>query len=289
MTRSGKTKSSRRPAAGAIELATISAAYLRRKSRLRPALAIVLGSGYEHFTKKCTKILEIPYADIPGFKEANVDGHVGTLVLGLCAKVPVFILNGRSHYYEGHSMNEITFPMRVMAAYGVDAVLLTNAAGAINKGFKPGDFMRIKDHINLMGANPLRGWNTELPTRFVDMSIAYDKGLALMLKRAAKAARVKLQEGIYLAVSGPSFETPAEINAFYKLGADAIGMSTVPEVIVARQCGMRVVAVSCVTNAAAGRSKKAVSHKEVLAVGKAAQDKANRLIENFVKQHATGK
>jgi len=289
MTRSGKTKSTRNPTAGTNELATIAAAFLRRKSRLRPALAVVLGSGYEHFIKKCTKILEIPYADIPGFKEANVEGHAGTLILGLCAKVPVFILNGRCHYYEGYSMNEVTFPMRVMASYGIDAVLMTNAAGAINKSFKPGEFMRIKDHINMMGDNPLRGWDGELPSRFVDLSVAYDKGLALMLKRAARTAKIRLLEGVYLAVSGPSYETPAEINAFYKLGSDAIGMSTVPEVIVARHCGMRVAAVSCITNPAAGRSKQAISHKEVLNVGKAAQEKASRLIENFVKQHAAGK
>jgi len=289
MSRPGKTKTIRHPAAGINELATIAAAFLRRKSRLRPALAIVLGSGYEHFTKKCTKILEIPYAAIPGFAEASVDGHAGTLILGLCAKVPIFILNGRCHYYEGHSMEAITFPMRVLASYGIDSVLLTNAAGAINKSFKPGDFMRIKDHINLMGDNPIRGWNIELPSRFVDMSAAYDPGLGLMLKRAAKATKIRYLEGVYLAVSGPSYETPAEITAFYKLGADAVGMSTVPEVIVARQCGMRVAAISCITNPAAGRSKRAISHKEVLAVSKAAQDKAGRLIENFVEQHATGK
>ncbi len=289
MTRPGKTKSAHHPAAGINELATIAAAFLRRKSRLRPALAVVLGSGYEHFIKKCTKILEIPYTEIPGFKEGSVEGHGGTLILGICASTPIFVLNGRCHYYEGYAMEEITFPMRVMASYGIESVLLTNAAGAINKSFKPGEIMRIKDHINLMGDNPMRGWDAELPSRFVDMSAAYDPGLALMLKRAAKTAKMKLLEGVYLAVSGPSYETPAEINAFYKLGADAVGMSTVPEVIVARHCGMRVAAISCITNPAAGRGKQAISHKEVLAVSKAAQDKAGRLIEDFVKQHAPGK
>jgi purine-nucleoside phosphorylase len=289
MSRPGKTKSIRHPASGTNELATIAAAFLRRKSRLRPALAVVLGSGYDHFIKKCTKILEIPYGEIPGFLEAKVEGHAGSLILGLCEKIPIIILNGRCHYYEGHSMEEITFPIRVLASYGIDAVLLTNAAGAINKSFKPGEFMRVKDHINLMGDNPIRGWDAELPSRFVDMSTAYDAGLAAMLKRAAKIAKVKLLEGVYLAVAGPSYETPAEINAFYKLGADAVGMSTVPEVIVARHCGMRVAGISCITNPAAGRGKQAISHKEVLAVSKAAQDRAGRLISEFVKQHGTGK
>lgn len=289
MTRAAKSKPARRAAAGTNELATIAAAYLRRRSRLRPTLAIVLGSGYEHFVKKCTKVLEIPYQDIPGFKEAKVDGHKGTLILGLCAKIPVFILNGRCHYYEGYSMDEITFPMRVMANYGIDSVLLTNAAGAITKGFRPGMFVRIRDHINMMGANPLRGWDSEVPSRFVDLSEVYDKQLGLMLKRAAKTAKVKLYDGVYLAVSGPSYETPAEILAFSKLGADAVGMSTVPEVIVARHCGMRVAALSCITNPAAGRGRAPISHQEVLAVGRAAQDRASRLIENFVKLHATGK
>ena len=289
MTRAGKSKSSRKTAAGINELATIAAAYLRRKSRLRPKLAVVLGSGYEHFVKKCTKVLEIPYADIPGFKEAKVDGHTGTLVLGLCSKIPVFILNGRCHYYEGYSMDEITFPMRVVACYGIDDVLLTNAAGGINKSLRPGMFVRTKDHMNFMGANPLRGWDASKPSRFVDLSQAYDPKLGAMLKQAAKLSKLKMLEGVYAAVSGPSFETPSEINAFAKLGADLIGMSTVPEVIVARQCGLAVAAVSCVTNPAAGRSKKPISHDEVLEVGKSARDRAHRLLENFVKLHAARK
>ncbi|HAV63247.1 MAG TPA: purine-nucleoside phosphorylase [Verrucomicrobiales bacterium] len=268
------------------ELATVAAASLRRKSRLRPAVAIVLGSGYEGVAAQCKRVLEIPYTEIPGYPTGSVAGHEGKLLLGFLAGSPVFVLSGRCHYYEGHAMETITFPMRMLAVYGIETVVLTNAAGGISKGLKAGTFMAIRDHINLMGANPLRGWSLEKPGRFVDLTNAYDAKLLTLLGRAAKQAKVTLNSGVYLAVPGPSYETPAEIAAFARLGADAIGMSTVPEVIVARQCGMRVAAISCITNPAAGRTKKAISHEEVLQVGAAAQAQAGKLLENFVKLHA---
>lgn len=268
-----------------MELATIAAASLRRRSRLRPALAIVLGSGYEGFVKRCTKVLEVPYEEIPGFPLSRVPGHSGRLVLGLVSNVPVIVLSGRSHYYEGLSLEEVTFPMRVLAAYGIETVVLANAAGGITRGLKPGTFMSIRDHINLMGANPLRGWSATGPGAYVDMSNAYDPKLVALMIKAAKVAKVIVTPGVYLAVSGPSYETPAEILAFGRLGADAVGMSTVPDVIVARQCGMRVAGLSCITNAAAGRTGKPISHAEVLAVGASVQEPAGRLLENFVKLH----
>lgn len=286
MNRSGKDEPEYHNSAAVMELATIAAASLRRRSRLRPALAIVLGSGYDAFAKRSTKVLEVPYEDIPGFPLSGVAGHSGQMVLGLVANVPVLILSGRSHYYEGLSLEKVTFPMRVLAAYGVETVVLTNAAGGIARGLKPGTFMCLRDHINLLGANPLRGWSASKPGAFVDLTNAYDPQLLAMMLKAAKLARVTVSSGVYLAVSGPSYETPAEILAFGRLGADAIGMSTVPEVIVARQCGMRVAAVSCITNVAAGRSTRAISHAEVIEVGAAAQEQAGKLLENFVKLHA---
>ncbi len=254
-----------------------------KRSKLRPALALVLGSGFNSVLSKCTTVLEVPYSDIPGFPRLSVTGHSAKLCLAFLAKAPIVVLSGRAHYYEGHSMEAVTFPMRVLAAMGIKTVLLTNAAGGIASKFKRGDFMFVTDHINLMGVNPLRGWSaTELP-RFVDLTETYDAGLNRLLKKAADKAKARAFPGVYLAVPGPSYETPAEIRAFAKLGADAVGMSTVPEAIVAQQCGMRVAALSCITNLAAGRSKEKLSHKDVLAVGETAKPVASRLLENFAQ------
>ncbi len=286
MNRPGKDEPDYHNSTAIMELATIAAASLRRRSRLRPALAIVLGSGYEALLKRCTRILEVPYEEIPGLVASRVAGHSGRLVLGLIADVPVFVLGGRSHYYEGLSLEEVAFPMRMLSAYGIETVVLTNAAGGIARGLKPGTFMCLRDHINLIGSNPLRGWSVTKPGAFVDMTTAYDPKLVALVLKAAKQAKVTATSGVYLAVAGPSYETPAEILAFSRLGADAIGMSTVPEVIVARQCGMRVAAISCITNAAAGRSGKPISHAEVIEMGASVQEQAGRLLENFVKLHA---
>ena len=256
-----------------------------KKSKLRPALAVVLGSGFQSILPKCTVVFEIPFSALPGFPRLSVSGHEGKLCLCFLAKTPLLVLSGRAHYYEGHSMAAVTFAMRVLAAMGVKTVLLTNAAGGIASGLKQGDFMAITDHINFMGMNPLRGWNsTELP-RFVDMTSAYDPVLVRLLKKAGDKAKVRLSTGVYLAVSGPSYETPAEIRAFGKLGADAVGMSTVPEAIVARQCGLRVAGLSCITNLAAGRSKEKLTHQDVLKTGEAAKPQAARLLEKFVELH----
>jgi purine-nucleoside phosphorylase len=274
-----------RDAHGRPTAAAIAAALLRR-STVRPTLGIVLGSGFDQVVSRVTVVLEMSYSALPGFPRPGVAGHAGKLILGYLARVPVVILSGRGHFYEGHAMETVTLPVRVLAQMGVKALLLTCAAGGIRSAFKPGDYMQFTDHINFMGTNPLRGWVLpELP-RFVDLTHAYDADLNKLLAKAAKRSKVRLHGGVYLAVCGPVFETPAEIRAFDRLGADAVGMSTVPEVIVGRQCGLRVAALACITNPAAGRNKKAISHAEVLSAGEAAAAASSRLIEEFVRSYA---
>lgn len=260
-----------------------AAARLKKLSSLRPTLAMVLGSGFHHVLSALQVDAEIAYKKLPGFPPTAVSGHAGTLLVGHLGGTPVMMLSGRAHYYEGHPMTQVTFVVRALAAYGIRDLLLTNAAGGINRGFRPGDFMVLTDHINLMGANPLRGGPLPGLPRFVDLSCAYDPGLRRLLERAARACGVRLRGGTYLAVCGPSYETPAEIQAFARLGADAVGMSTVPGVIVARQCALKVAAVSCITNLAAGRSRKALSHDEVLETGQQVKNVAAQLLMNFAK------
>jgi purine-nucleoside phosphorylase len=202
---------------------------------------------------------------------------------------PVVILSGRAHFYEGHPMTLVTFAVRTLAAYGITDVLLTNAAGGVNRNFRPGDFMMLTDHINLMGTNPLRGAEIAGMPRFVDLTEAYDQGLRRLIERAAKASGLKLRSGVYLAVTGPSYETPAEIRAFARLGADAVGMSTVPETIVARQCGVKVGGISCITNLAAGRSRQPLSHKEVLETAERVKSLAAHLLVNFAGLYGSKK
>lgn len=278
---SRETKYEGRPAPAEV------AAHILKRSKLRPALGLVLGSGFQSVMARCTVVMEVSFAEIPGFADTNVSGHEGRLVLGYLAKTPVVVLSGRTHFYEGHSMETVTFPIRVLAALGVRALLLTNAAGGINGRFRRGDFMALTDHINFMGTNPLRGWRE--PNRFVDLTRTYDPALAVLLKNAAGKTKTRLHAGVYLAVSGPSYETPAEIRAFARLGADAVGMSTVPEAIVARQCGLRVAGLSCITNPAAGRGKEPLSHADVLAAGDAVKSESARLLEKFTELYAEAK
>ena len=260
-----------------------AAARLKRLSRLRPTLAIVLGSGFHHVLSELRVEAEIAYARLPGFPPTGVSGHAGQLFIGHLGDTPVMVLSGRAHYYEGHPMTLVTFAVRVLAAYGIRDLLLTNAAGGVNRSFRPGDFMVLTDHVNLMGVNPLRGAPVPGLPRFVDLTCTYDPGLRRLLRRAGQACRLKLRGGTYLAVSGPSYETPAEIRAFARLGVDAVGMSTVPEAIVARQCGLKVAAVSCITNLAAGRSRQALSHAEVLETAERVGHLAAQLLKNFAK------
>ena len=260
-----------------------AAARLKKISPLRPKLAIVLGSGFHHVLAELRVAATIPYAKIPGFPKPTVSGHAGELYFGHLGQTPVLVLSGRAHFYEGHPMERVTFAVRTLAAFGITDLLLTNAAGGINKKFRAGDFMVLTDHVNFMGANPLRGPHQKNLPRFVDLTEAYDKKLRELLFQAGKISRLKLQRGVYLAVSGPSYETPAEIRAFATLGADAVGMSTVPEAIVARQCGMNVAAVSCITNLAAGISKDKLSHAEVLETAERVKKSGAALIKNFAE------
>jgi len=247
---------------------------------------MVLGSGFKSVLDAVDVEAAIPYAHIPGFAKAGVAGHEGKLVFGRIADLPVVVLAGRAHYYEGHSLAQVTFPIRVLAALGVRDLLLTNAAGGINRKFKPGEFMRLTDHLNFMGENPLRGPVRADEPRFPDMSAVYDAQLGRLLDRAARRSQVRLHKGVYLAVSGPSYETPAEIRVFARLGADAVGMSTVPEAIVARALGLRVAGLSCITNPAAGLSRSPLSHDEVLETGRVAGEQAKRLLTAFARLYA---
>jgi purine-nucleoside phosphorylase len=254
---------------------------LRKLSKLRPKLGMVLGSGFHHVLQELDVDAEISYDKLPGFPPVGVKGHAGKLYIGRLGGTPTLILSGRAHFYEGHPMTLVTFAVRTLAAYGVNDLLLTNAAGGVNRTFRVGEFMMLTDHINFMGTNPLRGAEVAGMPRFVDLTEAYDKGLRRLMERAASACGLKLRSGVYLAVTGPSYETPAEIQAFGRLGADAVGMSTVPETIVARQCGVKVAGVSCITNLAAGRSREPLSHKEVLETAERVKLLAALLLINF--------
>ena len=260
-----------------------AAAVLRKVSRSSPSLAIVLGSGFHHVVDELSVEREIPYAKIPGFSQPTVTGHAGKLYFGELGGTSVIVLSGRSHFYEGHAMERVTFPVRTLAALGVHDLLLTNAAGGINRTFRTGDFMVTTDHINFMGTSPLRG-----SSNFLDMTQVYDNGLTAMLLEAAKKAKMKLRRGVYLAVCGPNYETPAEIRAFASLGADAVGMSSVPEAIAARQWGLNVAAVSCITNRAAGLNKKALSHAEVLETAERVGKIGATLIKFFASLYGRG-
>lgn len=240
----------------------------------RPLVGVVLGSGLGAFADRLHGAVAIPYQDITGFASSSVAGHAGTLVWGRLGDVPCVVMNGRVHYYEGHDLQRVTLPVRVLAGLGASSLLVTNAAGGINPAFCPGDLMVITDHMNLTGHNPLRGANDErLGPRFPDMSEAYGRPGRAALHRAAGRCGVSLREGVYAGLIGPSYETPAEIRMLQRLGADAVGMSTVAEVIVARHGGMSVAGLSVITNMAAGISAAPLSHDEVTATGNQVREK----------------
>jgi purine-nucleoside phosphorylase len=264
-----------------------TAALLRKETGLRPTLAMVLGSGFQQALTHLEVAREMAYGQLPGFPTVGVTGHAGRLVIGTFEGIPVLVLKGRAHYYEGLEMERLTFPVRVLAEFGVSTLLLTNAAGAVNRAYRSGDFMALVDHINLMGANPLRGPARPGLPRFVDLTRVYDRRLIEVARKAAKKSKLRLHAGVYMAVSGPNYETPAEIRAFRRLGADAIGMSTVPEAIVARQCGLAVAGISCITNKAGGDEKAGVLvHQDVLAMGESKKDEMARFLKAFAVLHA---
>jgi purine-nucleoside phosphorylase len=239
--------------------------FIRSRTKIQPAAGVILGSGLGDVADSLKIETAIPYGQIPGAKASAVAGHQGRLVFGHAGSTPVAVMQGRIHFYEGHEMHEIMFLTRVLGRLGIKTLLVTNAAGGVNTSYKAGDLMLISDHINFMGVNPLRGPNVdELGVRFPDMSEAYPESLRKMAKEVAAKVGVKLQEGVYLALSGPTFETPAEIRAFRTLGADAVGMSTVPEVIAASQMQIPALGISCITNMASGILKQKLTHQEVM-------------------------
>ena len=241
-----------------------------------PETAIILGSGLSSVVEKMDDKKIIPFSEIPHFPVTTVKEHVGELVYGHINYAPVLVMNGRAHYYEGYDMEQITFPIRVFYKLGVKNLILTNSAGAINLNYVPGDFMIINDHINLSGVSPLRGKNyNEFGPRFPDMTNVYDKKLINLMYDIAREIALPINEGVYAYLQGPSYETPAEIKMLRTLGADAVGMSTVPEAIIARHCGLRVLALSCITNMAAGISNYELSREEV-------KENAEKVREQFV-------
>lgn len=256
-----------------------AAAWLQTKTNARPKTGLILGSGLGDFCDLLENATEVPFSDIPDFPAATVAGHTGAFLFGTYQGTPVAVLRGRIHCYEGYTPQEVVMPVRLMAMLGVKTVILTNAAGGVNKAYKPGALMLLEDHINFCGANPLTGPNLDqLGPRFPDMSDVYCRQLRERVQELALAEQIPLEQGIYLMYGGPSYETPAEIRAFRTLGADAVGMSTVPEAIAANHCGMHVLGISCITNMAAGILPQKLSHAEVVEAAALAKPRFIRLL-----------
>ncbi|MGA8366359.1 MAG: purine-nucleoside phosphorylase [Candidatus Acidiferrales bacterium] len=260
-----------------------AARYILSKTKLRPKVAVVLGSGLGAFADDLSGAVRIPYEKIPGFPRATTEGHAGRLVIGKMEGAAIAAMQGRAHLYEGYSPAEAAFPMRVLQRLGIRAAILTNAAGAIHPDFRPGEFVVIRDHINLQGANPLIGENDErFGPRFPDMTEAYWEPYRVMALAEARRLGIAVHEGVYAAVLGPSYETPAEIGYLRAIGADLAGMSTVPEAIVLRHMGIRVLGISCVTNMAAGISGGAIHHGEVIETGERAKSRLAALLRAVI-------
>jgi len=265
------------------EKITAAAEYILQKVSQRPTVALVLGSGLGDYADTLENSVKIPYSEIPNFPQPTVEGHTGAFVFGEKEGKTVVVAQGRVHYYEGLPMQEITLPVRVLAAIGVKTLVLTNAAGGVNLSYKPGTLMLISDHINFSGANPLIGKNLEkFGPRFPDVSDLYAESLRTAIKKQAAAENIPLEEGVYLMCSGPNYETPAEIRAFRTLGADAVGMSTVPEALVAGHSGLQVVGVSCITNMAAGVLPQKLDHSEVVETAARVHDLFHRLVDTIL-------
>ncbi len=252
--------------------------FLRERLTRAPHVILVLGSGLGSLADTLDDPVRVPYSEIPGFPHSTVEGHAGELVVGEMAGVEVAVMAGRFHLYEGWDASDVATPIRTMRALGAELLLLTNAAGGLRPGMQPGDLMLIADHINLMGRNPLTGPVQGDEERFPDMSAPYDPEVRRELRACAVEIGVPVEEGVYAGVLGPSYETPAEIRMLRRFGADAVGMSTVPEVIAARAAGLRVGAISCITNLAAGLGTEPLSHEEVLSAGAAARDRLAALV-----------
>jgi purine-nucleoside phosphorylase len=267
------------------ERAQEAARLIRSRTDVETPVAIVLGSGLGAFAEDLTEATQIRYDEIPGFARSTVEGHAGRLVIGKAGGATVAAMQGRFHFYEGYSLQDVTFPMRVLKLLGVSTVVLTNAAGTLNVEFSPGSLMVISDHLNLLGDNPLRGENDErFGPRFPDLTSVYARSLQDLVIDEAKAMKLEVRRGVYAALSGPSYETPAEIVMLRALGADVVGMSTVPEAIVARHMNMRVVGISCITNLAAGVSNEPIDHSQVMAIGRQVRGSFTTLLNRIVKR-----
>lgn len=259
--------------------------YIRKKiGDFNPEIGIILGSGLGDFADSFESII-VPYNEIPGFQKSSVAGHKGQLVFTEVNGKKVVMMQGRYHFYEGYSMQTVTFPVKIMKKLGVKTLIITNAAGAVSGEFTPGELMFITDHINFMGTNPLIGANDDtLGTRFPDMSEVYNEELIDLAENIAEKLGISYQKGVYVATTGPSYETPAEIVMFRKLGGNAVGMSTVPEAIVANYCGLKVLGISCLTNYAAGVADCPLNHQEVIDTANRVKESFKNLLSEFIKQ-----
>ncbi|WP_010650769.1 purine-nucleoside phosphorylase [Oceanobacillus massiliensis] len=253
-----------------------ASSYVKRQLKETPKIGLILGSGLGVLGDEIEEPIVIPYSDIPHFPESTVAGHKGQLIAGNLEGKQVIAMQGRFHYYEGYSMEQVTFPVRVMKDLGIESIIVTNAAGGINESFNPGDLMLITDHINNMGNNPLIGKNDEeLGPRFPDLSQSYDREYIRYAEECAKEIGIQIQKGVYIGNTGPTYETPAEVRMLRAFGGDAVGMSTVPEVIVSRHAGIRVLGISCISNMAAGILDQPLTHHEVM-------ETTERVRENFL-------
>lgn len=261
-----------------------AAHYLKEKYQEIPKIGLILGSGLGVLAEEIENPVKIPYSEIPNFPVSTVEGHAGQLVFGTLKGAQVVAMQGRFHFYEGYSMDKVTAPVRVMKEIGVETLIVTNAAGGINETFEAGDLMLITDHINNMGTNPLIGPNdSEIGVRFPDMSESYDKKFRQVAKDVATKLNIKLQEGVYVGNTGPSYETPSEIRMLRIMGGDAVGMSTVPEVIVAKHAGLGVLGISCISNMAAGILDQPLSHDEVIETTEKVKTNFLNLVKNIVE------
>ena len=259
--------------------------FIQKKSSIKPGIGLTLGSGLSSLSKIIQVDQEIPYSEIPHFPQTTVEGHGGRLILGHIEDASVAVLQGRVHYYEGYSMQEVVFPTRVVSHLGIHSLILTNASGGIDSQMQPGDFMIIRDHINLFGDHPLRGANVEsFGPRFPDMTYAYDPDYQLEMEKTFKNLNIRFHKGVYCGVTGPSYETPAEIQFIKTIGGHAVGMSTVPECIVANHLGLRVAGLSCVTNMAAGMTGLKLNHEEVQTTAQKVEGLLAKFLIQFVSQ-----
>jgi purine-nucleoside phosphorylase len=264
-----------------------SVSYIRTQCPMKPKIGLILGSGLGTFAQTIKQEWSAEYNQIPHFGSTSVEGHHGKLILGHMEDIPVAVLQGRIHLYEGNNMNQVVHPTRTLSMLGIQALIVTNAAGGLSRGMRAGDFMVIEDHINLMGDNPLRGKNMDqLGPRFPDMTEAYDKSFTKIALKGAKKSGLRVHRGVYVGLLGPTYETPAEVRYIQKIGGNAVGMSTVPEVIAANHFGVRVCGVSCITNLAAGISAHKLSHSDVTTTAKAVEEKFKNFVALLVRQIA---